>query len=99
MQKLLLGFALLPFLASIASAGQPLSDQQMDGVIAAGWPLSLLGVQSCIGCQPMPLVNAQGQPIQPGGPCIGCQSLPPMPPSIFDLVRSGLPLVPGFYPF
>jgi hypothetical protein len=34
MQKLLFGLAALPFLASIAMAGQPLSDKQMDRVVA-----------------------------------------------------------------
>ena len=34
MRELLSGLAVLPFLASIASAGQPLSDPQMDEVIA-----------------------------------------------------------------
>jgi len=36
MRRLFSGLAVLPFLASIASAGQPLSDQQMDGVVAGG---------------------------------------------------------------
>jgi hypothetical protein len=34
MKKLLFGLTALPFLASIALAGQPLSDQQMDRVVA-----------------------------------------------------------------
>jgi hypothetical protein len=34
MQKLLFGLAALPFLATIAWAGQPLSDQQMDRLVA-----------------------------------------------------------------
>lgn len=34
MKKLLIGLAVLPFLAGVAAAGQPLSDQQMDGVTA-----------------------------------------------------------------
>ncbi len=34
MKKALMGLAVLPFLAGVAVAGQPLSDQQMDRVTA-----------------------------------------------------------------
>jgi hypothetical protein len=35
MRKFLCGLAALPFLATTALAGQPLSDRQMDAVVAA----------------------------------------------------------------
>lgn len=41
MKKLLLGLAILPFVAGAALAAQPLSDRQMDKVVA-GHDLSLL---------------------------------------------------------
>jgi hypothetical protein len=40
MKKLLLGLAILPFVAGVALAAQPLTDKQMDNVVA-GHDLSL----------------------------------------------------------
>jgi len=41
MKKLLLGLAVLPFVAGVALAAQPLTDRQMDNVVA-GHDLSLI---------------------------------------------------------
>jgi len=46
MNKVLLGLAALPFLASAASAAQPLTDTQMDGVTAGFDALSTAEAQA-----------------------------------------------------
>ena len=46
MKKLLMGLAALPFCVGIAVAGQPLTNQQMDGV-TAGW--SAISIADAIG--------------------------------------------------
>ena len=53
MRKLLFGLVALPFLASIASAGQPLSDQQMDRVIAGFGTAP--DACDCVSPQPAPI--------------------------------------------
>lgn len=49
MKSLLAGMAALPFLLSVASAGQPLTAQQMDGVTAGFSAISLADAQGLAG--------------------------------------------------
>ena len=48
MSKLLFGLAALPFLAGVASAGQPLTDTQMD-VVTAGFSATSLAMATSLG--------------------------------------------------
>ena len=48
MNKLLFGLAALPFLAGVASAGQPLTDTQMD-VVTAGFSATSLAMATSLG--------------------------------------------------
>jgi hypothetical protein len=72
--RFLFGLAILPFLTSIASAGQRLSDQQMDKVIAGfAAPASTCGTGSACAviislncsCTNLPPVNAFQPPPLP----------------------------------
>jgi hypothetical protein len=67
MKRLLLGLAVLPFLAGISLAAQPvpLSDQQMD-TVTAGFDFTELDVQN-LGTV---LVNINGAPV--AGTCSSC---------------------------
>ncbi len=47
--KVLMGLAALPFAASLAVAGQPLTDQQMDRVTAGFTALSIADAQGVVG--------------------------------------------------
>lgn len=46
MNKVLLGLAALPFMAAAASAAQPLSDNQMDGITAGFASISIADAQA-----------------------------------------------------
>jgi hypothetical protein len=52
MKRVLFGLAALPFLASVAWAGVPLSDQQMDKVVAGGFSFVEFGLS--VPCKPPP---------------------------------------------
>lgn len=47
--KVLIGLATLPFAASLAIAGQPLTDQQMDRVTAGFSAISIADAQGLVG--------------------------------------------------
>lgn len=49
MKKALMGLAALPFLADVAFAGQPLTDQQLDRVTAGFTALSVGDAQGVVG--------------------------------------------------
>lgn len=49
MRKLLMAAAVLPFLAGVANAGQPLSDKQMDKVTAGFTALSIADAEGLVG--------------------------------------------------
>lgn len=49
MKKALMGLAVLPFLAGVAAAGQPMSDQQMDRVTAGFTALGLAEAEGLVG--------------------------------------------------
>jgi hypothetical protein len=49
MKKVLMGLAALPFLAGVAAAGQPLSNQQMDRVTAGFTALSVADAEGLVG--------------------------------------------------
>lgn len=49
MKKALMGLAALPFLAGVAFAGQPLTDQQLDRVTAGFTALSIGDAQGVVG--------------------------------------------------
>jgi hypothetical protein len=65
MRKLLFGLAALPFLTSIALAGQPLRDQQMDTMIAAGTPTNAQGQPLVISCICVPTNISETMAAQP----------------------------------
>jgi hypothetical protein len=77
MKKLLFGLAALPFLAGIALAGQPLSDQQMDRVIAG------ITVVSVPLLAPLPTCG-------PGAACV-TTNVVPSPGLPFVFLVAGLP--------
>jgi hypothetical protein len=83
MRKLLFGLAALPFLVSIASARQPLSDQQMDRVIAG----FVTGPDALILCSGPCVVQPQPQPTTR---TFGAPSITPMGAVIFG----GSPTLP-----
>jgi hypothetical protein len=49
MKKVLMGLAALPFLAGVAAAGQPLTDQQLDRVTAGFTASSVADAQGLVG--------------------------------------------------
>jgi pectate lyase len=49
MKKVLMGLAALPFLAGAATAGQPLTDQQLDRVTAGFTATSISDAQGVVG--------------------------------------------------
>lgn len=49
MKKVLLGLAALPFLAGVAVAGQPLTNQQMDQVTAGFTSISVADAEGLVG--------------------------------------------------
>ena len=49
MKKLLMALAMLPLMAGVAAAGQPLSDQQMDRVTAGFSALSIADAEGLVG--------------------------------------------------
>jgi hypothetical protein len=49
MKKVLMGLAVLPFLAGVAAAGQPLTDQQMDRVTAGFTATSIADAEGLVG--------------------------------------------------
>ncbi len=49
MKKVLIGLAALPFMAGVAAAGQPLSNQQMDRVTAGFTALSVADAEGLVG--------------------------------------------------
>jgi hypothetical protein len=49
MKKVLMGLAALPFLAGVAAAGQPLTDQQLDRVTAGFTATSIADAQGVVG--------------------------------------------------
>lgn len=49
MKKLLIALAALPLMAGVASAGQPLSDRQMDRVTAGFTALSIADAEGLVG--------------------------------------------------
>jgi hypothetical protein len=49
MKKVLMGLAALPFLAGVAAAGQPLTDQQLDRVTAGFTSTSIADAQGVVG--------------------------------------------------
>ena len=49
MKKVLMGLAVLPFLAGIAAAGEPLTNQQMDRVTAGFNALSIADAEGIVG--------------------------------------------------
>ncbi len=49
MKKVLMGLAALPFLAGVAAAGQPLTDQQLDRVTAGFTATSISDAQGVVG--------------------------------------------------
>jgi hypothetical protein len=49
MKKALMGLAALPFLAGVAAAGQPLTDQQLDRVTAGFHATSIADAQGLVG--------------------------------------------------
>ena len=49
MKKVLMGLAALPFLAGVAVAGQPLTDQQLDRVTAGFTALSIADAEGVVG--------------------------------------------------
>jgi len=49
MKKVLMGLAALPFLANVAVAGQPLTDQQLDRVTAGFTATSIADAQGVVG--------------------------------------------------
>jgi hypothetical protein len=49
MKKVLIGVAALPFLAGVAGAGQPLTDQQLDRVTAGFSATSIADAQGVVG--------------------------------------------------
>lgn len=51
MKKLLMAMAVLPFLAGVANAGQPLSDKQMDKVTAGFTALSSADAEGLVGAE------------------------------------------------
>jgi hypothetical protein len=79
MKKTLMGLAILPFLAGIALAGQPLTDKQMDKV-TAGHDLQLLELTNStfvsIGIEQPNLVPAASlKPITVGDVNLGIASM------------------------
>jgi hypothetical protein len=49
MKKVLIGLAALPFLAGVAAAGEPLTDQQLDRVTAGFSALSIADAEGLVG--------------------------------------------------
>jgi hypothetical protein len=49
MKKVLMGLAILPFLAGIAAAGQPLTDRQLDRVSAGFDAMALAEAEGLVG--------------------------------------------------
>lgn len=49
MKKMLMGLAALPFLAGVAVAGQPLTDQQLDRVTAGFTSISVADAEGLVG--------------------------------------------------
>jgi hypothetical protein len=49
MKKVLMGLAILPFLAGVAVAGQPLNDRQMDQVTAGFLGIGLAEAEGLVG--------------------------------------------------
>jgi hypothetical protein len=49
MKKVLMGLAALPFLAGVAAAGQPLTDQQLDRVTAGFTATSIADAEGVVG--------------------------------------------------
>jgi hypothetical protein len=64
MKKLLFGLAALPFLAGIASAAEPLSDAQLDGVTAGAFPPAGF---VCPGCTEPTSSGSSSTTTVPGG--------------------------------
>jgi hypothetical protein len=84
-KKLLLGLAILPFLVGIASAGQPLSDPQMDTVTAGTFPL-LPAINLGCGCNIMLLTSLVILPngeVTPLGPFSSFAPAPEAPLMVF----------------
>ena len=101
MRRLLLGLSVLPLLVSGASAGQPLSDQQMDLVVAArsnpfADPFSKAARQ-----QPIPpgQTDPSLSPSQTGASIVLGQTIPSLSPGQTDpsiaLGQTGPPLSPS----
>lgn len=51
MKKLLMAMAVLPFLAGVANAGQPLNDKQMDRVTAGFTAISIADAEGLVGAE------------------------------------------------
>lgn len=60
MKKALMGLAVLPFLAGIAVAGEPLSNQQMDRITAGFTAISIADAEGLVGESGIVLVTTAG---------------------------------------
>jgi len=87
MKKLLFTLAVLPLLAGVALAAEPLSDAQMDRVVAGALAPIILppGVCTGTGCVPNGATSSSSS-----GTCTGCTSPTPAAPV---LVPASIPQI------